>query len=123
MRAFTASMTSLVFTPVRATTTPPTASFDPLTNDATRNALPICTFAICSTYTGVPFDAPITIFRMSSTEAMSPTPRTINHAPFDSRTLPPTLRLLSRTAATTALSGIAYWRRRLGSTSIWYCWT
>lgn len=31
----------------RATTTPPTASFAPLTSDATRKALPICTLAIC----------------------------------------------------------------------------
>ena len=35
---------------------------------------------------------------MSSTDAISPTPRTINQAPFDSSTLPPTFRLLSRTA-------------------------
>ena len=39
---------------------------------------------------------------------ISPTPRTISQAPFDSSTLPPTLRLLSRTAATTALSGRLY---------------
>src|SRR5678815_5877714 len=102
MRALTASITCLVLTPVRATTTPPTASRVPLTSDATRKAFPIWTSATCSTYTGTPFEAPTTIFLMSSTDAIRPTPRTINHAPFASRTLPPTLTLLSRTAATTA---------------------
>ena len=57
MRALTASMTSFVLTPVRATTTPPTASCVPFTSDATRKASPIWTFATCSTYTGTPFDA------------------------------------------------------------------
>ena len=40
---------------------------------------------------------------MSSTDAIKPTPRTISQAPFDSSTLPPTFRLLARTADTTAL--------------------
>ncbi len=40
IRAFTASMTSLAFTPARATTTPPTASSEPFTRDATRKASP-----------------------------------------------------------------------------------
>ena len=66
------------------------------------------TSATCSTYTGTPFDAPMTIFLMSSTEAIRPTPRTMSHAPFDSSTLPPTFTLLSRTAATTALRGRLY---------------
>ena len=48
---------------------------------------------------------PMTIRLTSSTDSIRPTPRTISQAPFDSRTLPPTLRLLSRTAETTALSG------------------
>ena len=118
MRALTASITCLVLTPVRATTTPPTASLRPLTSDATRKASPICTSATCSTYTGTPFDAPTTIFLTSSTDAISPTPRTISQAPFASSTLPPTFTLLSRTAATTALSGRLYVRSRFGSTSI-----
>src|SRR5260370_16835934 len=111
-------MTALLFTPVRATITPPAASLVPLTSDATRNALPICTFATCSTYTGVPFEAPMTIFLTSSTDAMSPTPRTISQAPLDSSTLPPTLRLLSRTADTTGLSGSLYCRSRFASPPI-----
>ena len=48
---------------------------------------------------------PTTIFLRSSTDCTSPTPRTISQAPLDSTTLPPTLRLLLRTAVTTALSG------------------
>ena len=54
----------------------------------------------------------------SSIDSISPTPRTISQAPFDSRTLPPTFMLLSRTAATTALRGRWKARSRFGSTSI-----
>jgi hypothetical protein len=116
-------MTCLVFTPDRATTTPPTASDVPLTSDETRNASPTCTLATCSTNTGTPFDEPTAIVRRSSTDSISPTPRTISHAPFDSSTLPPTLTLLAATAPTTALNGRLNARSRFGSTSIWYCCT
>ena len=68
--------------------------------------------------TGTPAVAEMTMSSRSFAEAMSPTPRTIAHEPFASRTLPPTFRLLSRTAATTALIGTPKARRRFGSTSI-----
>ena len=42
---------------------------------------------------------------------------TMVHVPLASRTLPPTFRLLRRTASTTALSGRLYERSRFGSTS------
>ena len=59
----------------------------------------------------------------SSGDAISPTPRTIGHAPFASSTLPPTLRLLSRTARDDGAERHAVARAAdSGSTSIWYCW-
>ena len=106
MRALTASMTCLVFTPLRATTTPPTASLRAL--DERRHAE-----GVADLHVGDLLDVDRHAARRadrrsastSSTDAISPTPRTISQAPFDSSTLPPTFRLLSRTAATTALSG------------------
>ena len=92
-------------------------------SDDVLNAFPSLTSATWSRNTGTPRASLTTICFTSSTDAISPMPRTISQAPFDSRTLPPTLTLLSRTAETIALSGSAYWRRRSGSTSIWYCCT
>ena len=106
IRALTASITSRVFTPVRATMTPPTASSVPLTSDATRKAFPdVDRGDLLDVHRHAGRRADDDVLEVLG-DSIRPTPRTIDHAPFASSTLPPTLRLLSRTAATTALSGM-----------------
>ncbi len=79
-----------------------------------RKAFPTRTSATCSTKIGTPFDAPMTTFRMSSTEAIRPTPRTMSHAPFASSTFPPTFTLLSRTARDDGAEGQVVLAKAIG---------
>jgi hypothetical protein len=55
---------------------------------------------------GTPPSAPTTISSTSRMFSMRPRPRTTDQLPLASTTLPPTFRLLRRTASTTAESGI-----------------
>src|SRR6266478_1516382 len=118
--SFTRLMTPTVLTASRATTTPPTASWPPLTRAATRKASPTLTSATWRTKTGTPFSAPTTTCSRSLTLSISPRPLTTDHVPLASMTFPPTFRLLRKTASTTADRGSLKARRRFGSTSIWY---
>jgi len=87
------------------------------------NASPMWIAATWRTKIGMPFSAPMTICSISLRRSMSPSPRMTVQVPFASTTLPPTLRLLRITASTTAENEIRKARRRLGSTSTWYCRT
>ena len=100
--SLTRAITSTVLTPYRATTTPPTASWPPLTRAAARKASPTFTSATWRTKMGTPLSAPTTICSMSAGPSIRPSPRTTDHVPLPSTTFPPTLRLLRMTASTTA---------------------
>src|SRR5581483_10822460 len=88
-----------------------------------QNGIPIYVKNVATVKLGMPFCADSGMFSMSALDSIRPTPRTTDHWPACSTTLPPTLRFDRSTASTTIDSGRPYERSLFGSTSTWYCWT
>ena len=100
---------------------PPTTSWVPFFTAAPwRTAWPMRTSPRSPTYTGVPPSDFRTMFLMSSSERISPTPRMMYCSDCCDTMLPPTFELLSRIRSCTASSGRSYLSRRSGSTTTWY---